>query len=45
MKLSSFIREWKKQALLHGIESLKLQHKEIQDYLKAVEKEVLIRVL
>ena len=45
MKLSSFIREWKKQALLHGVESLKLQHKEIQGYLKAVEKEGLIRVL
>ena len=35
----SFISEWKNQAIFHGVESLKLQYKVIQGYLKAVEKE------
>ena len=32
-------RKWKNQVLFHGVESLKLQYKVIQGYLKAVEKE------
>ena len=39
----SFISEWKNQALFHGVESLKLQYKGTQDYLKAVEKEQIIQ--
>ena len=35
----SFISEWKNQAIFHGVESLKLQYKGTQGYLKAVEKE------
>ena len=38
----SFIREWKNQALFHGLESLKLQYKGTQGYLKTVEKEQII---
>ena len=33
----SFISEWKNQAIFHGVESLKLQYKGTQGYLKAVE--------
>ena len=35
-------RKWKNQVLFHGVESLKLQYKVIQGYLKAVEKEQII---
>ena len=38
----SFISEWKNQAIFHGVESLKLQYKGTQGYLKAVEKEQII---
>ena len=38
----SFISEWKNQAMFHGVESLKLQDKGTQGYLKAVEKEQII---
>ena len=31
----SFISEWKNQAIFHGVESLKLQYKGTQGYLKA----------
>ena len=42
MKLSSFISEWKNQAMFHGVESLRLQYKGTKGYLKAVEKEQII---
>ncbi len=34
--------EWKNQALFHGVESLRLQYKGTQGYLKAEEKEQII---
>ncbi len=41
----SFISEWKNQALFHGVESLRLQYKGTQGYLKAEEKEQIIEWL
>ncbi len=41
----SFIREWKNQALFHGLESLRLQYQGRQSYLKAEEKEKTIECL
>ncbi len=38
----SFISEWKNQALFHGVESLRVQYKGTQGYLKAEEKEQII---
>lgn len=38
----SFISEWKNQALFHGVESLRIQYKGTQGYLKAEEKEQII---
>ena len=41
----SFISEWKNQALFHGVESLRVQYKGTQGYLKAEEKEQIIEWL